>query len=207
MRSLFLYCCIFNKIFAEVKDAVNVYDFDNTIYKGDSTLDFYFFCVKKKPIILKYLPVQIGGYIAYKAKIVEKTIFKTKFFSFIKGIESIDKMVKLFWDYKQNNIKNWYIEKKLEDDVIISASPEFLLKEICIRLKIDNLIASDVDSKTGRFLSENCYGIEKVMRFSKEFPDGVIDEFYSDSYSDLPMAKISKKAFIVKGELVNEWKK
>ena len=26
---------------------MNVYDFDKTIYNGDSTLDFYFFCLKK----------------------------------------------------------------------------------------------------------------------------------------------------------------
>ena len=32
---------------------MNVYDFDKTIYKGDSTLDFYFFCLRKKPIIIK----------------------------------------------------------------------------------------------------------------------------------------------------------
>lgn len=26
---------------------MNVYDFDKTIYDGDSTIDFYLYCVKK----------------------------------------------------------------------------------------------------------------------------------------------------------------
>lgn len=74
-----------------------------------------------------------------------------------------------------------------------------------MRLNIKNLIASDVDSRTGNFRSKNCYGEEKVERFRKRFPDVVIEEFYSDSYSDLPMAAISQRAFIVKGEEINEW--
>ena len=35
---------------------MNVYDFDGTIYDGDSTLDFWYFCLKKHPQILLYLP-------------------------------------------------------------------------------------------------------------------------------------------------------
>lgn len=26
---------------------MNVYDFDGTVYAGDSTVDFYFFCLRK----------------------------------------------------------------------------------------------------------------------------------------------------------------
>lgn len=61
---------------------MNAYDFDNTIYKGDSTLDFYFFCVKQTPKIVKYLPEQIRGFILYRAKKIDKTAFKVKFFLF-----------------------------------------------------------------------------------------------------------------------------
>ena len=31
---------------------MNVYDFDDTIYAGDSTVDFFFYCLKKKPAIV-----------------------------------------------------------------------------------------------------------------------------------------------------------
>ena len=58
---------------------MNVYDFDETIYHGDSTRDFYFFCLKNYPKIAKYLPMQ--GYFAIKfaLKIMPKTQFKEKF--------------------------------------------------------------------------------------------------------------------------------
>ena len=32
---------------------VNTYDFDKTIYNGDSTIDFYIFCLKKEITIIK----------------------------------------------------------------------------------------------------------------------------------------------------------
>ena len=33
---------------------VNVYDFDHTVYAGDSSVEFYLFCVKKQPDILRF---------------------------------------------------------------------------------------------------------------------------------------------------------
>lgn len=61
---------------------MNVYDFDKTIYEGDSTIDFYLFCLKKYPQILKYLPKQILGMLKYKIKSINKTQFKEDFFLF-----------------------------------------------------------------------------------------------------------------------------
>ena len=37
---------------------MNVYDFDKTIYNGDSTLDFYIFSIKKNLLLLRYFPKQ-----------------------------------------------------------------------------------------------------------------------------------------------------
>ena len=89
--------------------------------------------------------------------------------------------------------------------MIISASPEFLLAPICKKLEIKHLIASKVDSKSGKYSGVNCHGKEKVRRFYEEFSDGEIDKFYSDSFSDTPMAEISKKAFLVNGNKITEW--
>ena len=46
---------------------------------------------------------------------------------------------------------------------------------------------------------------EKVRRFYEEFPDGKIDEFYSDSYSDTPLAEIAKTAYMVDGSNISQW--
>ena len=54
-----------------------------------------------------------------------------------------------------------------------------------------------MDINTYKINGIDCAGIEKVLRFKKEYPDGVIDEFYSDSYSDMPLAELAKKAYMV----------
>ena len=44
---------------------MNVYDFDKTIYDGDSTIDFYFYCLKKHPKIILCLPIQLYAAVKY----------------------------------------------------------------------------------------------------------------------------------------------
>ena len=66
---------------------------------------------------------------------------------------------------KYNKIM-FYLDKKNNTDIIISASPEFLLKPVSKKLKF-KLIATKVDKKRGLFLGKNCYGKEKVKRWKK----------------------------------------
>lgn len=40
---------------------MNVYDFDKTIYNGDSTRDFYLYSLIKHPEMLKYVPNALTG--------------------------------------------------------------------------------------------------------------------------------------------------
>jgi HAD phosphoserine phosphatase-like hydrolase, family IB len=183
---------------------MNVYDFDKTIYNGDSTLDFYIFSIKKNLLLLRYFPKQFSGIILYHLKIINKEKYKEFFFSFLNGIKNIDDEIKKFWGKNEKKIKNWYSNQKNEKDVVISASPEWLLKPITDKLEI-NLIATKVDKKTGRFDSLNCYGNEKVKRFKEKFPNEEIENFYSDHHSDTPMFLISKNAWIVKGEKIEKW--
>lgn len=182
---------------------LNVYDFDKTIYDGDSSIDFYLFCLKRKKSIILLLPKQVFAMILYKLKIKDKEYFKSQFFSFVKKIDNIDKTVEVFWKQKIVKIKTWYKKQSKTSDVIISASPEFLLKPLEKKLKI-KVVASKVSKKTGTFLGKNCYGEEKVHRFNKEFNNKKITGFYSDSMSDLPLMKIAEHAYLVKKESVEE---
>jgi len=183
---------------------MNVYDFDKTIYDGDSTVDFYKYCLKKNIMLIRYLPYAVLGYIKYKFKIISKTRFKEHFYSFLKGIKDIDKEVSSFWDKNFCKVKKWYLDVKRDDDVIISASPEFLLNEVCRRLNV-TLIASRVDKKTGKYTGENCKGEEKVIRFREIYGDTQIDKFYSDSLSDLPLARLAMESYIVKKNEIRKW--
>ena len=81
-----------------------------------------------------------------------------------------------------------------------------MLEPICNKLKIQKLIASKVDKKTGKFLGKNCYGKEKVNRLNEEYESYIIKEFYSDSLSDSYLADISEKSYLVTKECIKDWK-
>ena len=125
--------------------------------------------------------------------------------SFLPKFENIDDEIEEFWDKNKKNIKDFYYENQREDDLVTSASPEFLLRPICQRLGISRLIASRVDKYSGRYAGENNWGEEKVKRFYEVYPNGEVEEFYSDSYSDDPMAKIADRAYLVKGDQILDW--
>ena len=183
---------------------MNVYDFDKTIYEHDSTLDFYLYCLKKHKKVILHIPSLFFSFIRfYVFKSGTKTRFKEKMYSFLKECDT-ENDVRLFWKKNKKYIKKWYQNQKNDTDIIISASPVFLLKPICDELGV-RLIASNVSPADGKTDGENCYHDEKVRRLKKEYGDVSIDEFYSDSYSDTPLAKISKKAFIVKGDELIPW--
>jgi len=185
---------------------VNVYDFDKTVYKDDSTVDFYFFSLKRNPKVLLCLPSLICAAILWGLGIIKKTQFKERFYKFLTKIKDIDTELEIFWDKNEGKIKDFYKKNKRDDDVIISASPEFLLNPICKRLGIKHLYASRVDKKSGKYDGENCWGAEKVRRFYEAFGEGMkIEEFYSDSLSDTPLAELSKKSYIVIGEELVCW--
>lgn len=181
---------------------VNVYDFDGTIYDGDSSVDFLKFAIRNKwTICIKIIPIAFVATL-YIFGFKDKKYFKSKFFSFISKIDDLDLFVKSFWDKNEKRIKDFYLKNRRSSDYIVSASPDFLIEEIAKRNNA-NFIATKVDRKTGKLLSENCYGKEKVKRFKKTNLE--ISKFYSDSISDSPMANISEKAFMVKGNKIIAW--
>lgn len=183
---------------------MNVFDFDKTIYDGDSTADFFMWCFRHHPKTLLYLPmIGCASLRYYTFRIGTKTEFKEKMYRFLKAIDG-EKDVERFWSEKMSGIKQFYREIHRDDDVIISASPEFLLKPLEEKLRI-TVIASKVDIHTGGYDGLNCYHAEKVKRFRELFPDGKIEAFYSDSYSDEPLALLADKAYIVEGEKLIDW--
>ncbi|CAM3715150.1 HAD-IB family phosphatase [Erysipelothrix urinaevulpis] len=183
---------------------MNVYDFDKTIYDGDSSIDFYKYTLKKHPSIIKKWPSQISAATNYKRKKMSKTDMKTIFYRYFEHIPNMNDHVESFWKAHRHNLKDWYFEQKRSDDLIISASPEFLLKPICSELGVD-LIASVVDPFTGRNMRENCYGAEKVVRMKEHYNIDEMEQFYSDSYSDDPLAQYASESFLVKGNKLLPW--
>ena len=62
-----------------------------------------------------------------------------------------------------------------------------------------------MDIRTGKITGENCRGGEKPLRFRAEYPEAVVEAFYSDSTADAPMAALAKKAWLVKGDKLSPW--
>lgn len=183
---------------------MNVYDFDKTIFSGDSTQQFLLFCFRRHPSLVRYLPRQGWAVLRYCCKRITKTQMKEIIYSCFRGISDIQGEVAAFWKKNQNKIKPWYHKQKQPSDVIISASPQFLLQPICEHLGV-TLLASLVDPFTGKTQGKNCYGEEKTKRFVTMFPGAVVEQFYSDSRSDLPMARLAKQAFLVDADTITAW--
>lgn len=181
---------------------MNAYDFDHCIYAGDCTIDFYRFCLKRKPALLRYLPRQIWGFLLFAFAFISKTEFKERFFCFLQGVDDLQNALDAFWATNKEKIYGWFFERRSDNELIISASPEFLLQPVCQMLGVKHLIASRVDPQTGKFTGENCYGAEKPKRLLEALGISAVETFYSDSLSDSPMAQIAKESYIVrKGEL------
>lgn len=184
---------------------MNAYDFDQTIFNPDSSYAFYMHCLKTYPkAVLKSVPKSIVKAIGYKKKKLTAKELKEQLFSFLPEIPDVDREVAVFWQSKKDGIAAWYLRQKREDDIIISASPEFLLGPICSELGVQ-LICTIMDKNTGKIIGENCHDKEKVKRLYDAYPDAHVENFYSDSLSDTPMAEIAERAYIVKKENIRPW--
>ena len=185
---------------------MTVYDFDKTVFYPDSSAQFIKFCFTRYPLevfgaVVGSIPRAVW-YILHGRS--DATALKERLFSFLGKIDDIDGVLSDFWEENAERIGKWYLDMRRSDDVIISASPEFLHRPIADRLGFQ-LIGTKMDKKTGRIDGLNCQGTEKVRRFREIFPDVNPEKFFSDSLSDTPMAMIADKAFIVKRGTLSVW--
>ena len=179
---------------------MNVYDFDQTIFFPDSSYCFVLYCLRHYPrAVSRSLPMMFWNGIRRLLKQTDTKELKESVFSFLSRIDNIDQVVAEFWAENSCRIAEWYSKQQRKDDLILSASPEFLLRPIAEKLGVA-LIATRMDPHTGKIIGDNCHDVQKVCRFLKEYPGQTPDEFYSDSLSDSPMAWFSRKAFLVKNE-------
>ena len=186
---------------------MNVYDWDNTIYRGDSTFGFVRWLYVHRPKTLLSIPRTALFGLLYGVRAVKKLTFKQHLYHMFTFVDDMDQAVEDFTSSHMNHIKGWYREKQRPDDLVISASPEFLIRSFCGKTGIESCMASEVDIHTGKYNGLNCHGSEKVRRFHEACGSVKIEEFYSDSLSDSPLAEISEKAYLVKGDELSLWPK
>ena len=185
---------------------MNVYDFDKTIFDGDSTYLFLRHLMTKKPALALRAPLLLGNGLLFAAGIRKKQAFKERLFRTVfPPVGDAYALLPAFWDEYEGRIKGFYQNLQRPDDVVITASPADIVRPMCARLGIKTVLGSPVDLRTGRYSGQNCHGEEKVRRFREMFPTDEVDDFYSDSHDDDPMARIARRAFFVSGDEIEPW--
>lgn len=187
-----------------IGSTMRAFDFDGTLYDGDSSIDFYAFLLSRRPSCIRFLPRFFVGFLQFVAGRKTRTAMKEDFFSFLRACPAVEDDIEAFWKNHRRKLKPSLMRKVKCGDLVVSASPEFLLKPICAEMGVV-LIASVVDVHTGCFLSPNCRGEEKIRRVRQACQDDEIEEFYTDSLIDAPLARYAKKSYLVEGSRVESF--
>ncbi len=184
---------------------MNVYDFDNTLYDGESGIDMFFFYLKKRPSLVRFAPAALSGAIRYKLHMIELAGVVQRYAkvveAFLRGIEDYQADAREFWDQHEHRVRSFYKPLQQPDDLIISASPEQSLQEICARLGIKRWIGTRINEETST-LEFICFRENKVKAFAERFPGERIENFYTDSMNDKPLMDLAEHVFFMrKGKL------
>ena len=189
----------------ETRAIPNVYDFDKTIVYPDGGFTFIQFCLRRHPRLLRYLPRLIAELTRFAVLHRRDAPFKAEYYGFLRALPDLQGEVHLFWETKAGELlKPWYLAQLCPDDIIVSCSPEFLLRPLCEQLGV-RVVATRVDTERGCLEGFSCYGAEKVRRLHEAFGALEIGEFYSDSLSDAPLAAMARRAWLVKGDERTPW--
>ena len=188
---------------------INVYDFDQTIYDGETLIDYIMYYIRHDRKIWKYVPKLLV--IAFKDKFhlftVEEAIQAYAFFleGYYVTLDDPAANIVDFWNKNEKKIKPWYAGVKKDSDVIVSGTLDFILEEAAKRIGFKRYIGSSIDENTGKF-KRLCFLDNKVKYFKELFPDDEIENFYTDSMNDKPMMDISQHVFIVKKDKITQIK-
>ena len=188
---------------------MKVFDFDNTLYHGESSLDFYFFMVRDNHRILRCLPVILWNTVKYKLCIVDRERLEKTINSclkvMIKDRQSVERLIASFWPKYEHKLDKKMLRLVGKEDLIFSAGPRFLLDGIRERLGTRNIICTEVDLDCREIVFFN-FKDNKMKRFQEQFGNQKIDTFFTDSYNDKAMMEISEKVFIVKKGRISQIK-
>lgn len=189
---------------------MNVYDFDETIYDGESSIEFILSYMRHDPKIVRFVPAITKIMFLYERGKITFDDFSQKYAPalsryFAANNVAVEHLVQSFWDKHMHKIKPFYLAQKKEDDVILTASPTFMMREVCDRLGVKHLVGTEFNLQTGE-VERACFREHKIACFFDAFPDGEIDAFYTDSINDSFLFPIAKRAFMVKGNKITRVK-
>ena len=187
---------------------MNVFDFDNTLYDGESSFDFFFFCLREDKKLAVHIPMMLIDLLLYKTRLIRVNRLyadaEKLCRELMKNEAQLQDKVRAFWAVSADKLKPQLCALIRPEDVIVTASPQFLLEEILDRLNTKNLIASQMNVHSGR-VESLCFRKEKIAQLRSRF-GGEVDRFYTDSLNDAPMIECAKEAYLVRGTNVRKIK-
>jgi len=174
---------------------IAAFDFDGTITRKDTLIEFLRFAggiARFYAVFALYSPLLV----LMKLKLYSNQKAKEKIFAhYFKSmpIEQFDDLCRRFFEQKGQSLiyadaKAQIANHKEQGDevVIISASIENWVRHFADALKADKLLATKIEVQdeklTGRFITANCYGQEKVKRLLSAYPDR--NNYYLIAYGD-----------------------
>lgn len=193
-----------------------IFDIDYTITKKETLMEFYKYIVKNDIKNIKFLPRALFSGAMYGLKVYDEKRVKESFLKFIEGIDEKELAVltKRFYDERLSSIlydDAVKMIKKLKKEgymvILISASPEFYVKEFYAIEEVDIIIGTKFAFEGGKFIRQmdgkNCKGEEKVKRLYEVLKDKNIEAdfansyMFSDSLSDKPLLDLVGKPYLI----------
>ena len=180
---------------------IDVYDFDGTIYDGDSTVDFTRFCLRRHPSLLLALPRFAWVCLRLAAGRAGLREMKSVLFSEMARRFSLEDEARQFWQQPKTRAKlgAWFETTPRDVPIVIaSASPEFELRYAAALLGVETLIGTRCDTATGLLTGPNCKGEEKLRRMEEAVGPYTIRAMYTDSVkSDGPLLRKAQQGYIL----------
>ena len=186
---------------------MNIYDFNGTIYNGDSCKDIVLYGLRKHPsLTIKSIKKARLLNRDYKKGYIQFERVKEELLSFIFKIDNKQKFIDDFVNSHMKKIKAWYLNRKNPNDIIVSASYEIWIGPFIKKLGLKYVVGTRVDAE-GKILGLNCKGQEKVRRINALFQGVIAGCCYSDSSVDIPLLEMGKNAYVVEGNKLITYKR
>lgn len=191
-----------------MKKKIAFFDFDGTITKKDTLLEFIKFSKGKIGFYFGFL-INSPYLVAFKLKLISNQTAKEKILRFFFKNMPVERFQVLCDNFSRQVLLGLIRAKALEEIeklknegvtiVVVSASPENWIRKwagdnsiqtISTQLEIKD------DKLTGKILGNNCHGEEKVIRIKENY---VLSEYetifaYGDSSGDKHMIKLASVA-------------
>ena len=193
-----------------------IFDIDYTITRKETLMEFFKYLVSKDIKNIKFLPRALYSGLMYEVKVYDERRVKECFLKFIENIDEAElaKLTKSFYDERISKIlykDAVEMIKKLKKEgymvILISASPEFYVKEFYAIKEVDLIIGTKFTFKDGKFIRKmhgnNCKGEEKVRRLNEVLKEKNIkvdfknSYMFSDSLSDKPLLDLVGNPYLI----------